>query len=63
LQAKVKQMILEEEQKIRELEQQIAEMQGEDPYHQQQTPVLNLNPCHPHIPTFVPAAFQGLNLP
>jgi hypothetical protein len=47
MQAKVKQMILEEEQKVRELEQQIIEMQGEDPCHQQQALVLNLNPRHP----------------
>jgi hypothetical protein len=61
MQAKVKQMILEEEQKARELEQQIIEMQGEDPCHQQQAPVLNLNPRHPQIPAFAPATFQGLN--
>jgi hypothetical protein len=35
MQSKVKQIILEEEQKARELEQQIAEMQGED-LHQQE---------------------------
>jgi hypothetical protein len=33
MQAKVRQMILDEEQKARELEQQIADMQGEDQYH------------------------------
>jgi hypothetical protein len=31
MQAKVRQMILDEEQKARELEQHIVEMQGEDP--------------------------------
>jgi hypothetical protein len=36
-------------------------MQGEDPYHQQQDPTLNVNPRHPHIPAFSSAAFQGLN--
>jgi hypothetical protein len=33
MQAKVRQMILGEEQKAKELEQQITEMQGEDPHH------------------------------
>jgi hypothetical protein len=33
MQAKVKQMILDDEQKAKELEQQIADMQGEDPHH------------------------------
>jgi hypothetical protein len=33
MQAKVRQMILDEEQKAKELEQQITEMQGEDPHH------------------------------
>ena len=31
MQTKVRQMIIDEEQKAKELEQQIAEMQGEDP--------------------------------
>jgi hypothetical protein len=35
MQAKVREMVLEEEQKARELEQQIAEMQAEDPCHRQ----------------------------
>jgi hypothetical protein len=35
MQAKVRQMILDEEQKARELEQQITDMQGKDPYHMQ----------------------------
>jgi hypothetical protein len=34
MQAKVRQMILDEEQKARKLEQQITEMQDEDPLHQ-----------------------------
>jgi hypothetical protein len=34
MQTKVKQMILNEEHKAKELEQHIAEMQGEDPHHQ-----------------------------
>jgi hypothetical protein len=33
MQAKVRQMILDEEQKARELKQQIADMQGEDSHH------------------------------
>jgi hypothetical protein len=33
MQAKVKQMILDDEQKAKELEQQITDMQGEDPHH------------------------------
>jgi hypothetical protein len=33
VQAKVRQMILDEEQKARELEQQIAYMQGEGSHH------------------------------
>jgi hypothetical protein len=49
MQAKVRQMILDEEQKARELEQQITEMQGEGPYHMQ---------CGPLI---TPAAFKGVN--
>jgi hypothetical protein len=61
MQAKVMQVIVEEEQKARELEQQIAEMHGEDLYHQQQAHALKLNPHHPHIPAFAPAAFRGLN--
>ena len=35
MQAKIRQMILDEEQKAQELEQQIANMQGEGPYHMQ----------------------------
>jgi hypothetical protein len=61
MQAKVRQMILEEEQKSRELEQQIAEIQGKDPYHQQHAPAFNINPRLPHMPAFALAAFQGLN--
>jgi hypothetical protein len=33
MQAKIKQMILDEKQKAKELEQQIADMQGEVPHH------------------------------
>jgi hypothetical protein len=53
MQAKVRQMILDEEQKAKELEQQIVDMQGEDPHHQQQNPF--------HIPVPTPSTFQGLN--
>jgi hypothetical protein len=40
-------MILEEEQKGRELKQEIAEMQGKDLCHQQPTTTLNQNIRHP----------------
>jgi hypothetical protein len=40
MQAKVRQMILDEEQKARELQQQIAYMQGEGPYHMQRGPLI-----------------------
>jgi hypothetical protein len=49
MQAKVRQMILDEEQKAQELEQQIANMQGEGPY---------LLQCGPLI---TPTAFEGVN--
>jgi hypothetical protein len=35
MQAKVRQMILDEDQKARELEQKIADIQGEGPHHMQ----------------------------
>jgi hypothetical protein len=35
MQAKVRQMILDDEQKAQEVEQQMADMQGEGPYHMQ----------------------------
>jgi hypothetical protein len=56
MQAKVRQMILDEEQKAKELEQHITEMQGEDPHHQRQDPDYHL-----HMPVPAPATFQGLN--
>jgi hypothetical protein len=40
MQAKIRQMILDEEQKAQELEQQIANMQGEGPYHLQRGPFI-----------------------
>jgi hypothetical protein len=49
MQAKVRQMILDEEQKARELEQQIADMQGEGSHHMQQSPIIT------------PTTFQGIN--
>jgi hypothetical protein len=61
MQAKVRRMILEEEQKARELEHQIAEMQGEDLCHHQPAVALNQNLHHPHVLAFAPAAFQGPN--
>jgi hypothetical protein len=57
MQAKVRQMILEEEQKARELEQKIAEMQGKDLCHQQSAIALNQNLHRPHVLAFAPAAF------
>ena len=53
MQARVRQMILDEEQKAKELEQQIIDMQGGDPHHHQQN--------HVHILVLALAAFQGLN--
>jgi hypothetical protein len=49
MQAKTRQMILDREQKARELEQQIIDMQGEGPYYMQRAPLIT------------PAAFQGVN--
>jgi hypothetical protein len=49
MQAKVRKKILDEEQKARELEQQIADMQGEGPYHMQRGPLIT------------PTTFQGVN--
>jgi hypothetical protein len=49
MQTKVRQMILDEEQKARELEQQITDMQGKGPYHMQRGPLITL------------ATFQGVN--
>jgi hypothetical protein len=40
MQAKDRQMILDEEQKARELEQQIVDMQGEGPHHMQRGPLI-----------------------
>jgi hypothetical protein len=42
-------MILDEEQKARELEQQIADMQGKGSHHMQQSPLIT------------PTIFQGIN--
>jgi hypothetical protein len=49
MQAKVRQMILDEEQKARELEQQIPDMQGEGSHHMQQSPLIT------------PTTSQGVN--
>jgi hypothetical protein len=48
-------MILDEEQKERELEQQIVEMQGEEPLHQQQDPDVGVWSliAHPGLPLVV----------
>jgi hypothetical protein len=40
MQDKVRQMILDEEEKDRDLEQQIADMQGEGSHHMQQSPLI-----------------------
>jgi hypothetical protein len=53
MQAKVRQIILDEEHKAKELEQQIRDMQGEAPHQLQQNAL--------HIPVLAPATFQGLN--
>jgi hypothetical protein len=53
MQAKVRQMILDEEQKAKELEQQIADMQGEGHHQLQQNPL--------HIPVMTLTTFQGIN--
>jgi hypothetical protein len=42
MQTKIRQMILDEEQKALELEQQIADIQGEGPYHLQRGPLITL---------------------
>jgi hypothetical protein len=51
MQDKVRQMILDEEKKARELEKQIADMQCEDRHQFQQNA--------PYIPTSAPTTFQG----
>jgi hypothetical protein len=56
MQARARQIILDEEQKSRELEQEIADLQREDPRHQQPTGATNQNLHH-----FTAATFQGLN--
>jgi hypothetical protein len=73
MQAKVRQMILDEEQKARELEQEIALMQGEGPYNMQCGPLAPPvafqqntkvgDPFHPQCGPIIPptAAFQGIN--
>jgi hypothetical protein len=48
-------MILNEEQKAREIEQKIADMYGEDSHQMQQNP--------PYIPIITPTTFQGINYP
>jgi hypothetical protein len=53
MQAKVKETILDEEQKTRELEQLIADMQGEGSHQMQQN--------SPYIPVITPTTFQGIN--
>jgi hypothetical protein len=52
MQAKVRQVILDEERKARELEQHIVEMQGEDFLHQRQDPEHRLHMLVPALATF-----------
>jgi hypothetical protein len=64
MQAKVRQMILDEEQRARELEQEIALMQGEGPYNLQHGPLAPLvafqqntqtgDPFHPQRGPIIP---------
>jgi hypothetical protein len=61
IQARVRHLILDEEQKARELEQEIPKMQHEDTHHQQSVDVAYQNIQHFHRSTFTPATFQGLN--
>jgi hypothetical protein len=73
MQAEVRQMILDEEQKARELEQEIALMQGEGPYNLQHDPLAPpvafqqntqaRDPLHPQRGPIIPraVAFQGIN--
>jgi hypothetical protein len=72
MQAKVRQMILDDEQKAQELEQGITDIQSEGPYHLQRGPLVtpiavqqNIQgegPYHPQCgPLIPPAAFQGIN--
>jgi hypothetical protein len=73
MQAKVRQMILDEEQNARELEQEITIIQGEGPYNLQCGPLAapvafqqNIqggDPYHPQRGPLVPptVAFQGIN--
>jgi hypothetical protein len=48
MQAKVRQMIQDEEQRARELEQEIALMQGEGPYNLQCGPLASPMPLQQH---------------
>jgi hypothetical protein len=70
MQAKVRQMIQDEEQRARELEQEIALMQSEGQYNLQRAPPAPLqqyvqagDPFIPHRAPFIPptASFQGIN--
>jgi hypothetical protein len=73
MQAKVRQMIQDEEQRARELEQEIALMQGEGQYNLQRGPLATPAPLQQYIQAgdpFIPqhgpfnppaAAFQGIN--
>jgi hypothetical protein len=73
MQAKVRQMIQDEEQRARELEQEIALMQGEGQYNLQRGPLAPLAPLQQRVQAedpfilqrgpFIPpaATFQGIN--
>jgi hypothetical protein len=57
MQAKLRQMIVDEEQKARELEQQITDMQGEGSHHMQWSPLIT-----PTVNVWDPTAHPGLPL-
>jgi hypothetical protein len=59
--ARVRQLIMDEEEKARALEQEIAEMQREELPHQQSVGTANQNIYHFHQPSTAQVAFQGLN--
>jgi hypothetical protein len=72
MQAKVRQMIQDEEQRAQELEQEITVMQGEGPYNLQRGPLALPVPFQQHTqsethsthsvaPSPPAAAFQGIN--
>jgi hypothetical protein len=59
--ARVRQLIMDAEEKARALEQEIGEMQRKELPHQQSVDVANQNIYHFHQPSTAQVAFQGLN--